>query len=65
MENKYKAIDDIDDIYRLNSYMEDEYTTKSITTEYLRKVDEKFNSLVAKRMISWRQPFLSVYVVSV
>ena len=29
--------------------MEDEYTTKSITTEYLRKVDEKFNSLVAKK----------------
>ena len=49
LENKYKAIDDIDDIYRLNSYMEDEYTTKSITTEYLRKVDEKFNSLVAKK----------------
>lgn len=49
LENKYKKIDGIEDVYALNNYMEDEYTTKSITTEYLLKVDKKFHSLVTKQ----------------
>lgn len=47
LTNKYKTIDGIDDIYQLDSYLKDEHTTRQITTEYLKRVDEKFVKMVA------------------
>ncbi len=68
LTNKYKEIDDIKDIYQLNSYLGDEYTTKQITTEYLKMVDEKFAKMIAEQndfMIStifWRYMLFLLHV---